>query len=364
MVITRKSITMRCPDNWHAHFRQELLMEFMVTMFIISGFIRRVLAMPNTKPPILTGKDALKYRKQITRWARKNKRGNKFNAVAVLQITEKTTPAMIFAAYRRGVRRGKVYPRYVTTNSEDGVVNYDLLWPVFTAMEQCGMILLLHGEAPSYKIEGLRKEKAFLTILRKIAKAFPRLKIVLEHITTAAAVRCVLELPPTVAATITVHHLLYTVDDVIGYSKASGGKGQGDLVCKPSLKFRRDRAALRKAAMSGNPKFFYGGDDAPHYQTAKHCRNICCGVFNTLAAIPSMIELFLKYKKLEMLEGFLSEFGAKHHGVPLNKGTVTFVRESWEVPEEIEVPGTGEYLTNMRGGEVVAWKYKPAKRAA
>lgn len=184
-----KTITMRAPDNWHAHFRQGVLIAFLVSFFIRFGWRRRILAMPNTTPPKLTGPEALDYAEQIKSIGRQMPNGGSFEPIAVIQITEQTTPEMIREAIRLGVRVGKVYPYFVTTNSENGVKDYKKIYPALAVAEELGMVVCFHGEDPDFEVEGLDKEAAFLVILDEIVCNFSRLKIVLEHITTAAAVK-------------------------------------------------------------------------------------------------------------------------------------------------------------------------------
>lgn len=139
----------------------------------------------------------------------------------------------------------KSYPRGVTTNSEGGIESYETYYPVFEAMEQVDMVLNLHGEIPSdtaTNICVLNAEAAFLPHLRKIHARFPRLRIVLEHATTKAAVDCVKSLGDTVGCTITAHHLALTVDD---------WAGQSFNFCKPVAKYPEDRKALQDVVKEG-----------------------------------------------------------------------------------------------------------------
>lgn len=339
----------RRPDDWHLHLRRGLLM-IAIIMETIAQF-RRAIIMPNTKPTAIRDADeARMYYEEILAAVPK---GKKFEPLMTIEITEKTTPSMIRAAYKAGVRAGKIYPRAQTSNSEDGVseVGYQSqnMFAIFAAMEECGMLLLLHGEIPNYDILGRNREAEFLKILRVIAKSFPKLKIVLEHITTALAVDEVLRLR-NVAATITVHHLYITQDDVIGYSEASGGKMQPHLNCRPIAKDPSDLAALRAAVFSGDPKFFYGGDSAPWEKDDKECAKVCAGVFNAPVAMPLLVQLFEEYDHLDKLEDFTSRFGAEWYRLPLNEGTITLVKKDWVVPELY-----GNVVPFM-AGQTLSWK--------
>lgn len=323
-------ITLRRPDDWHLHLRREKILSD-VLGFTIRQF-SRVLIMPNTRPrPILTAFDAQIYKEEILlaakRWPKRV-----FVPYMTIQITPNTTPHNIKEASEVGVLAGKLYPEGVTTNSENGVTDFRALYPVFEQMQACNMVLSIHGESPDETVPGLEKEKAFLETLHQIVFDFPGLRIVLEHITTRAAVDRVLIYPRTVAATITVHHLLLTLDDVIGYGKESGGKMQPHHFCKPIAKTKADREALIEAATMGSPKFFYGGDSAPHLRETKECSFCCAGVFNAPVALPLLVQLFEERDAFLELEQFTSVFGAAFYGVYQNEGTISLERENWKVP--------------------------------
>lgn len=88
----------------------------------------------------------------------------------------------------------------------------------------------------------LNAESKFLPHLISLHEHFPRLKIVLEHATTRAAVDAVKSLGSTVGCTITAHHLSLTVDD---------WAGQSFHYCKPVAKYPDDREALREVIREG-----------------------------------------------------------------------------------------------------------------
>ena len=91
-------------------------------------------------------------------------------------------------------------------------------------MSDVGLPMLVHGEVVDKNVDIFDRERVFIdTVLRPFVLAFPRLKIVMEHITTAEAVSFIYECnerlvvvgnPPTVVATITAHHLLYNRSDI------------------------------------------------------------------------------------------------------------------------------------------------------
>jgi len=242
---------------------------------------------------------------------------------------------------------GKVYPANVTTNSENGVSDFEKLDPVFEMMEKVGMVACLHGESPDPNVPSVNKESKFLETLWEITGKFPKLKVVLEHVSTKEAVEMIEASPSkNLAATITVHHLFLTLDDVVGEKGV-----HPHHFCKPIAKMPEDREALRRVIMSGNPKFFLGTDSAPHLRKTKEEKpGSAAGVFSAPVAIPLLVELFEKEGQLEKLESFTSEFGARFYGLPLNKEKITLLREPCIVPKEIHgiVPFWAGKLLNWR----------------
>lgn len=243
-------ITIARPDDMHVHLRQSVLLE-QVAAYTAQVF-GRALVMPNTDPPVITPADVASYYHHIHLVT--DKFG--FQPLMTFKITRGTKPWLVDALAEQGlVVAGKLYPEGVTTNSGDGVRDIETLFPVFDRMQHHDIVLSLHGEVPECdwpKSFMMIAEHNFLPTLKRIAAAFPKLRIVLEHITTRAAVKCVKKLPNTVAATITVHHLLITGHQVMG----ERGKMYPHNFCKPVAKFPHDRHALQTAALSGNPKFF------------------------------------------------------------------------------------------------------------
>lgn len=241
-----------------------------------------------------------------------------------LYLHPDVTPATIAEAAANGITNVKSYPAGVTTNSAAGVVDYAAFYPVFEEMEKQDMILNLHGEKPGSHgsdITVLNAEAAFLPTLKSLHERFPKLRIVLEHCTTKAAIDAVKSCGPTVAASITAHHLYLTVDDVVGNCYN---------FCKPVAKLPSDRKALLEAAVSGDPKFFFGSDSAPHPTAAKEKKGCpAAGCFTQSYAtqlVMDALELavereWIKEEKVtkEILEDFLGNFGRAFYRVQ-NKG--------------------------------------------
>src|SRR3989344_5047315 len=221
------------PFDMHLHLRDGDLL--ITTIAAAARHWAKALIMPNLKPPVCSPEKLVSYRDKIRTLARHY---GDFEPLMTFKITPETNPGLLEKIKKVGAIAGKVYPKGLTTHAEDGVEDFFALHPVFAEMEALGLILCLHGEKPGNAIDGMDRERAFLRTLFYLARTFPRLRIVMEHITTEAAIEAVLQLPATVAATITVHHLLLTHDDV------GGDRMCPHHYCKPVAKYQRDRTAL------------------------------------------------------------------------------------------------------------------------
>ncbi len=290
----------------------------------------RAVVMPNTSRPVLDARDVTTYRDRIVEAAADRSAVSgavPFEPLMTLKLVRSTTPSILVDARNVGAVAAKFYPEGVTTNSEDGVADIRMLSGVLDVMQSLDMVLCLHGEVPG--VFCMDREAAFLESLRWIAYSFPRLRVVLEHVTTAAAVSEVSRLPDRVAATITAHHLFHTLDNVVG------GMLDPHAFCKPIAKTPADRSALLLAATSGSPKFFFGSDSAPHLPERKECASGCAGVFSAPCALESLAVAFEQVGRLDRLESFVSSFGADFYGLPRNSGTVTLARQDWEMESRV-----------------------------
>lgn len=339
-------IVLRRFDDMHCHFRYWPLLPQVLPCTLM--YANRAVAMPNLKSrPILNAANAEWYHSEIKMVCKCAPNGHLFEPLMTIEIRDNTTPQMIEDARRVGVVAGKVYPLGVTTNSDKGLRDFFShgILETFSAMQDTGMLLLLHGELDEERTLVIKREEAFLPTLIRLASMFPKLKIVLEHVSTEVGVDTVKRLlGANVAATITAHHLCLTLNDVIGYGI------QPHHACMPMPKDFSDRDALIKAATSGSPKFFLGSDTAPHHQEEKECALGKCGVF-TAPILPCLLaEIFEKAGRLEQLEDFTSKFGAEFYGLPLNKEKITLVKEPWTAPLKCGA------VVPFRAGTEISWK--------
>ena len=341
------------------------MLDWMLRMMIENGFRGYILPMPNIQPAVLDSFGSVMYEGSILSSLSKINVSNIYTRelkfLMTIQLTESTTKEDISGSYAAGVRHIKVYPRDVTTNSELGISDYEKIYPMLEWAESLGMFVHFHCEHPSYDVEGKDKENVFFDkILWKIVNKFPKLKIVVEHISTIMAVQFVEfwnKNGRNIAATIATPYLILTQDDVIGYSKESGCKGNMHHLCKPSLKWRADRQAIREAAVSGKPYFFLGTDTAPHLSKSKYNLGCACGNFSTTVTSSIIVSMFEEFGLLdpEKIGYFASHAGADHFGLPRLKGTVTLEKWDWTVPEMYEVPGTEDYVVPMCAGWTMPW---------
>jgi dihydroorotase len=334
-----QEVNISAPDDMHLHLRAGEMMRT-VTPWSARHF-RRALIMPNV-PAIHTGEEAARYKAEIEAGA-----GPGFEVLPTIKLTHWATPGMIREARELGTVAGKIYPEGATTASHDGIIGVHHLRAIFAAMQDCGMVLCIHGEDPSVFV--LDRERAYLQSVAWITRNFPGLRVVLEHITTEAAIEFVANASVNVAATITAHHLTTTLDDVIG----DGCRPH--LYCKPVPKTHKDRAALTTAAFwKHGGRYIFGSDSAPHRREDKESACGCAGVFSAPVALAVLAEVFLgddpTPDRVARLQAFTSERGADFYGLPRNTGTIRLRREPWVVPAEIGG------IVPFRAGETLAWQ--------
>jgi dihydroorotase len=340
------SITITRPDDWHCHLRDGEVMASVVGA--TARQFGRAIVMPNLKPPVVDVKQAAAYRDRI-RAALPH--GTRFEPLMTLYLTDNTPPDEIAKARASGfVHAVKYYPAGATTNSAHGVSDIRKCDAVLEAMQAAGMPLLVHGEVTDAAVDIFDREAVFLErTLASMIRRFPRLKIVVEHMTTREAVAFVEHADAQVGGTITAHHLLMNRNSIF-----TGGI-RPHHYCLPVLKREEHRQALVKAATSGNPKFFLGTDTAPHARGMKEHECGAAGMYTAHAALELYAEAFESAGALDRLEAFASHFGADFYGLPRNSTHVTLERSEWEVPREY--PFGSETVVPLRAGQKLRWRF-------
>jgi dihydroorotase len=339
------TLTITRPDDWHVHLRDGEALPA-VAGFTAARFGRAVV-MPNLKPPVTTVAEARAYRDRIVAALPPD---CSFQPLMTLYLTDNTTPDEVDRARQSGFVVGaKYYPAGATTNSDSGVTSLERTFAVLERMEANGLVLQLHGEVTDGDVDVFDRERVFIDRhLSRIVSRFPRLKVVLEHITTREGAEFVLSQGQNVAGTLTPQHIL------LNRNAMFAGGIRPHLYCLPVLKRERDREALLAAATSGNHKFFLGTDSAPHARHTKENACGCAGVFSAHAGIELYAEAFDEAGALDRLEGFAAHFGADFYGLPRNGGSITLRREAWSPPASYQY-GAHE-LVPFRAGESVAWR--------
>lgn len=326
-------ISIDSPLDMHLHLRQgEMLKQ--VLPFSAASFAGAVI-MPNLVSPVDDRDKLFRYLEEITS----------------LCDNELFKPYMtlFFRSYTRSeleellnhIIGVKLYPAGVTTGSESGVTDFNKIEETLSHMQDLDIPLLVHGESNGFVLE---REKEFLQTYNDIARNFSKLHIVMEHITSADAVEF-LDKFDNVSATVTVHHLMITLDDVVGDLM------EPDMFCKPIAKTPRDRQALRSAVFGGHQKLMFGSDSAPHPRHKKECCGCAAGIFTAPVALPLLAELFDKADKLHLLQDFVSGIARRRYNISPPEKTVTLEDKPSQVP-----PITGG-VKPFLAGKKIAWRF-------
>ncbi|KAK0453880.1 Dihydroorotase [Armillaria borealis] len=317
------TLSVPSPADFHVHLRQGSL-SHLVTPHVRKGGFDVAYVMPNLKPPITSTDQALEYKAEL------QKLDPRVEYLMTLYLSPELTPDEIRKAKKAGIVDG-------------GIESYEVYYPIFEAMQDVDMVLNLHGEIPSdpaTNVHVLNAEPHFLPHLASIHKNFPRLRIVLEHATTRAAIEAVKACGPTVACTITAHHLSLTVDD---------WAGQSWNFCKPVAKFPDDRTALQEVIKEGHPRFFLGSDSAPHpphtKSTSTPTQGCAAGIYTSPILLPLVAH---------QLDSF-NLFGRNFYGLPVDGlPTVTIKRTTGKVVENYTLDG--QAVVPFWSGKEIGWE--------
>lgn len=330
------NITLNSPLDMHLHLRDGEMLK--LTAPLSADFAGAVI-MPNLVPPVTTPAAMQAYDARIA--AAMN--GSDFTRYMTLFFTPLGETELITAKNTPGFFGFKLYPAGITTNSEGGISDMAQADTTLRLMEELGIPLLVHGESHGFVMD---REQEFLAVYRHLATRYPRLKLSMEHITTAAALQLLDEFP-NICATVTLQHLIITLDDV------AGGALRPHLFCKPIAKRPEDRDALLQAALSGHPRLMFGSDSAPHPRCKKETCGCAAGVFTGPVALPKLAEIFAAHGALNKLQAFVSDNACRWYGLQPVQKTVTLQNTPMEVPASYR--SYGEQVIPMYAGESIGW---------
>ena len=304
------------PLDMHLHLRDGDMLKLVgpLTSNTFSG----ALIMPNLVPPITTKEALLAYKERINEACKND------NFIPFVTLFFKNDYSYEFLEdIKNDIIGIKLYPAGITTNSETGVSSMDVevLRPTLESMSKLGIPLCIHGETNGFVMD---REKEFMYIYESLATAFPDLKIIMEHITTKDAIE-LLDKYDNLYATVTLHHLLITLDDV------AGGMLAPHLFCKPIAKRPEDRTALLNAALKAHPKLMFGSDSAPHPKHKKECCGCAAGVFTSPIALQVLVELFEKHDCLDNLNKFVSLNAQRIYNITPLKKKIILVKKDFIV---------------------------------
>lgn len=320
-----RSFSITRPDDWHVHCRDHDMLSDIVSA--TAEDFGRALLMPNLRPPLTSVSAIVAYRDRVIASLEKS---NRFMPYMTLYINESVSADELYLAKKSDFILGaKLYPAGATTNSEHGVQSVRALYSLFEVMQELDLVLQIHGEVTHGDI--FEREAQFIEdILLPLTHDFPRLRIVLEHISTQAAVEFVEQASEFVAATITPHHLFYNRNQLLA------GGIRPHYYCLPILKHERDQMAVQQAAVGGNCKFFAGTDSAPHLRNQKESTCGCAGIFSAPYALAIYAEVFDNLGKLKQLEPFMSQYGADFYKLPMNQGEIELIQRPQQIPEVLD----------------------------
>ena len=308
-------IVLTSPLDMHLHLREGATLQAVAP--ITAACFAGAVIMPNLLSSVDSLTKVRKYKEEIT------SAGHSASFTAYMTLFFKNYSRTELTAVGKEIIGIKLYPAGITTGSKNGVTDWENIDETLALMEEMQIPLLVHGESSGFVLD---REKEFLSTYKRLAESFPKLHIVMEHITTAASVEFV-DRYANLSATVTLHHLLLTLDDVIG------GLMQPDLFCKPIAKTPRDLACLREAVFSGHDKLMFGSDSAPHPRNKKECCGCAAGIFTAPVALPMLAEVFEDVDRLDLLQKFVHDNACNRYGIAPQKKIVTLEEKPWKVPD-------------------------------
>ncbi len=339
----------RRPDDWHLHLRDGEMLKAVLPH--TSADFARAIIMPNLVPPVVTCSDAEAYRARILE---AKPECDVFEPLMTLYLTEGTDPADVELGVKSGLIKAlKLYPAGATTNSDSGVKTIENIYPVLEKMSELDVPLLVHGEVTDADIDIFDREAVFIDrVLDPIRQRFPKLRIVMEHITTSNGVEYVKSAGDKTAATITTHHL------IINRNAYLVGGIKPHYYCLPVAKRESHRLALREAATSGNGKFFLGTDSAPHPDTAKESACGCAGIYTSINTLSCLAHVFEQDNALDQFEAFASLNGPAFYGLAPNEQTIRFYKTDAPLDLPAKFAVQKEQVSVFDPGFALFWRHE------
>lgn len=330
-------ITLKSPLDMHLHLRDWDMLKLVWPLS--SKTFAWALIMPNLVPPVITKEDVIAYKKRIleaTTW-------DDFVPYMTIFFNENLTYETL-KDLKWEITAIKLYPAWITTNSENGISGFDLekIWHIFSAMQELEIPLCVHGETNGFVMD---REAEFSSIYEMLAQNFPKLKIIMEHITTKKLAD-LLDKYDNLYATVTLHHLMITLDDVAGWML------NPHLFCKPIAKRYEDRDALLNLALNAHPKLMFWSDSAPHPKHKKECCWCAAWVFTAPIALQMLVELFEKNWKIENLEKFVSTNAINIYKITPIEKNITLEKKDFIVPSNYWE------VVPFKAWETISWSLK------
>jgi dihydroorotase len=355
-----KKITVKIkrPNDCHVHLRRGKMLQKVLPFHNIFG---HAIVMGNTLPNnIETDEDAATYREEIML------ENPKFIPHMTIMLTRDTTVKTIKQAHKRGIRLVKYIPAATSTGSsaEKGIPLWMLsdYYPIIETIWKNDMHLLLHIELAFNPENGKvipysERERLGIPYLGRLAGTFPRLKITVEHVSTKEMIFFINRMPDNVRATITAHHIgpYYNCNVLLGFDLLAlqkGDVGNSNIFCLPILKDVDDVDAIIKAMTSGDPKYMFGSDSAPHPPEHKTLDKPKPGIFSAPTALSWITTVFSLYANMnvDLLNAFLHDNSCQWYGFPRSSETIALNARKWKVPENYK--GIIPFLA----GEELLWK--------
>ncbi|RDU52287.1 dihydroorotase [Helicobacter sp. MIT 99-10781] len=349
-----RTLDLKNPLDMHLHLREGAMLESILP-FSARDFLSSVV-MPNLSTPITTTKQALAYKEQILALARKNGI-TAYEPLMTLYLTNALTKKELREAKAQGIKILKLYPKGATTNSQNGVseVLDSHILEILQDAQELDFILSIHGESAGFCLE---REFEFLEVFATLARTFPRLKIIIEHMSDSRSIPT-LEKYENLYATLSLHHILLSLDDVLG------GGLYADLVCKPMLKRPQDSEALLNLALNAHKKVSFGSDSAPHLRSKKYAPNAPSGIFSAPSLLPVLASVFAYHKRLENLQAFVSDNAVRNYDLSaflqgvlqkenLSAKIVRLESSGYEIPQS--VPCENDSINILFGGQKSRYK--------